>query len=184
VTWRLSLARERVRAVAAACAALPVLSALVALAMGAGACGGSPVAPALPAARSLATSLDGGAANAALDTLPSLEALAARGPTDAPLMREALRVEHAAPRSPDVRAERDLCVRASFAASVPVRAWFADESGAPRGETTSATSGTVPPRGPVCAKKGEALHLVVESAASDEARSTATSARAVIFAAP
>jgi hypothetical protein len=182
VTWRLSLARERVRS--AACAALPVLSALVALAMGAGACGGSPVAPALPAARSLATSLDGGAANAALDTLPSLEALAARGPTDAPLMREALRVEHAAPRSPDVRAERDLCVRASFAASVPVRAWFADESGAPRGETTSATSGTVPPRGPVCAKKGEALHIVVERAASDEARSSAPSARAVIFAAP
>jgi hypothetical protein len=167
--------------VAVACAALPVLAAL---AMGAGACGGSPVAPAVPAPRPPVTSLHGGVANAALDTLPSLDALAARGPTDAPLMREALRVEQAAPRSPDVRAERDLCVRASFSASVPVRAWFADESGTPRGETTSATSGTVPPRGPVCAKKGEALHIVVERAASDEARSSAPSARAVIFAAP
>ena len=153
--------------------------------MNAGACGGIPVTPGVPPPRPLVTSRDADAANAALDTLPSLDALAARGPTDAPLMREALRVEHAAPRSPDVRADRDVCVRAAFAASVQVRAWFADESGAPRGETTSATSGMVPPRGPVCAKKGEALHLVVESAASDEARSSAAaSARAVIFAAP
>ena len=150
----------------------------------AGACGGSRFAPAVPASRPLVTSLDGGAASAPVDALPSLDALATRGPTDAPLMREALRVEHAAPRSPDVRADRDLCVRASFAAAGPVRAWFADESGAPRGEITSATSGTVPPRGPVCAKKGESLHLVVESAASDEARSSSPSARAVIFAAP
>jgi hypothetical protein len=125
--------------------------------------------------------LDGGAEagaaeERAVDGVPSLDALAARGPTDAPLMREALRVEHASPRSPDVRAERDLCLRAVFAAARPVRAWFADESGAARGEIASGASGTVPPRGPVCAKKGEALHLVVET--------TDASARAVIFAAP
>jgi hypothetical protein len=180
VTWRLSLARERVRSVAA-------FAAFAAFAICAVACGGSPVAPAVPASRPPVTLLDGGAASATLDALPSLDALAARGPTDAPLMREVLRVEHAAPRSADVRADRDLCVRASFAASVPVRAWFADESGTLRGEITSASSGTVPPRGPVCAKKGEALHLVVETAASEhstEPRSSAPPARAIIFAAP
>lgn len=109
--------------------------------------------------------------------LPSLDALAARGPSDAPLMREALRVPAAAPRSSDLRADKDTCLRAVFAASSPVRARFADESGAPRGDTTNASSGTVPPRGPVCAKKGEALHLVIESDAP-------VGARAVIFAAP
>jgi len=111
------------------------------------------------------------------DALPSLDALAARGATDAPLMRELLRVERAAPRSPDVLAPRDLCVRALFAASGPVRAWFADAGGATRGEVTTATSGAVPPRGPACARKGESLHLVIESDAP-------VLARAVLFAAP
>lgn len=103
-------------------------------------------------------------------------------------MRELQRVDRAAPRSADVRAERDLCVRALFAATRPVRVWFADAAGAPRGETTSGTSGTVPPRGPACARKGEALHLVVEGAADADASGTpgtaAVSARAVLFAAP
>jgi hypothetical protein len=131
--------------------------------------------------RPLVNARDAGAGDAALDGLPALDALAARGPTDAPLMREALRVDHAGPRSPDVRADRDVCLRASFAATAQVRTWFADESGAARGETTTGASGTVPPRGPVCAKKGEALHLVVESA---EAGTSVTNVRAVIFAAP
>ena len=118
---------------------------------------------------------------AATDGLPSLDALAARGPADAPLMREALRVDAAAPRSAEVRAEKDLCLRAVFASLAAVRASFADESGALRGEATSGVSGTVPPRGPVCVKKGEALHLLVEST---DGGSSAPSARAVIFAAP
>ena len=103
-------------------------------------------------------------------------------------MREALRVEQAAPRSPDVRADRDACLRATFAASRPVRAWFADASGAARGETTTAASGTVPPRGPVCTKKGEPIHLVIEDVAPDVARpdvaGSPATARAVIFASP
>ncbi|MDB4937335.1 MAG: hypothetical protein JWP87_4307 [Labilithrix sp.] len=92
-------------------------------------------------------------------------------------MREALRVEHAAPRSADVRADKDLCLRAVFAAASAVRASFADESGAARGDATTSASGVVPPRGPVCVKKGEAMHLVVEGEG-------ASTARAVIFAAP
>ena len=154
---------------------------------GLAACGGSAAAAhtAVPASRSVATNaLDGGAGVPVVDLLPTLDALAARGPTDAPLMREALRVEQAAPRSPDVRADRDACLRATFAASRPVRAWFADASGAARGETTTAASGTVPPRGPVCAKRGEPIHLVIEDATPDPARSTAPTARAVIFASP
>ena len=116
------------------------------------------------------------------ESYASLEALAARGPSEAPLMRELLRVDRAAPRSLEVRADRDLCVRAVFAAARPVRAWFADAAGATRGEVAAGIAGTVPPRGPVCATKGESLHLVVESG---EGTSTASvSARAIIFAAP
>ena len=140
------------------------------------ACGGPP-SPATHAT----VQLDGGASDAAAastvaidDGSMSLEALAARGPTDAPLMRELLRVERAAPRSPDVKAERDQCVRALFSSASPVRIWFVDQSGATRGDATSAASGSVPPRGPVCVKKGDVLHLVVEG----------EGVRAVIFAAP
>lgn len=95
-------------------------------------------------------------------------------------MREALRVAAASPRSTDVRADRDQCLRAVFASNVPVRASFADESGSARGEVSTGASGIVPPRGPVCARKGEVLHLVVESAEPGPP----PSARAVIFAAP
>ena len=122
---------------------------------------------------------DGAADGGAADGLPSLDAIAARGATDAPLMREMLRVERAAPRSPDVRADRDLCVRALFAASRPVRAWFADEAGNARGEVAAGASGAIPPRGPACAKKGESLHLVVEGEGAGD-----VAARAVLFAAP
>jgi hypothetical protein len=141
-------------------------------------CGGRtppPRSPPVPDGGASASS-DGGTPPPS-DGLTSLDALAARGPTDAPLMRELLRVERAAPRSPDVRADRDLCVRAIFAASRPVRAWFADEAGAARGEIAAGASGAVPPRGPACAKKGESLHLVVESDGP-------VAARAVLFAAP
>ncbi len=112
--------------------------------------------------------------------LASLDAIAARGPTDAPLMREVLRVDRAAPRSPDVKADRDLCVRALFASAVTVRASLVDQRGAPRGDAAIGAVGAVPPRGPACIKKGEAVHLVVESV---PARGDAM-ARAVIFAAP
>lgn len=133
-------------------------------------------APARPVASGAASADAGATEPAGSDGMPSLDALAATGPTVAPLMREVLRVERASPRSPDIRADRDLCLRAVLAAPRAARAWFADESGAVRGEIASGSSGTVPPRGPVCAKKGEALHLVVET--------TEPGARAVIFAAP
>ncbi len=157
-----------------------VLAAL--LAAGPSACGGVPPARLLAAAPARTPIADAGTTGrgATTDGLPSLDALAERGPTEAPLMREALRTGAASPRSPDVRAEKDLCLRAVFASSVAVRASFADESGAVRGEAATGASGTVPPRGPVCVKKGEAVHLVVEATGA----SPSTAARAVIFAAP
>ena len=141
------------------------------------ACGGAAPVAVPPPGRGVGS--DGPVASGppTVDALPTTSALAARGATDAPLMRELLRVEQAAPRSADVRGERDLCVRVVFAASAPVKAWFADQTGAARGEVATATSGTVPPRGPACLKKGESLHLVVEAEGP-------VRARAVLFAAP
>ncbi len=170
--WR---ARDRVRSAAAASSAF-VLAFL--LAVGANACGAPPVRPpATGPARPPTTDAGTSDPGATTDGLPSLDALAARGPTEAPLMREALRTGATFPRSPDVRADKDLCLRAVFASSAAARAWFADESGVARGEATAGASGTVPPRGPVCVKRGEAIHLVVES-------TPGSTARAVIFAAP
>jgi hypothetical protein len=97
------------------------------------------------------------------EDVPSLDALAARGASDAPLMREVLRVEAAATtRSSELKATTDACYRAVVAASVPVRAWFEDDAHATRGEIASSTSVLVPPRGPACARKGETLRLVVD----------------------
>ena len=67
-----------------------------------------------------------------------------------------------------------------FAAAVPVRASFVDASGAPRGEGATGLSGSVPPRGPVCVKKGESLHLVLDRAEAGPR----PIAHVVIFAAP
>lgn len=157
----------------------------VVLLTAASACGGGPEAKgpvaSAPARAEAAEAAEAAAPEPAVrDALPSLDALAARGPSEAPLMREALRAGAVAPRSPEVRAEKDVCLRAVFASSAAVRASFADESGAMRGEPSTGASGTVPPRGPVCVRKGEALHLVLESVE----RSAAPHGRAVIFAAP
>ena len=143
------------------------------------ACGGAPVSSNLAARgeRPRPPHADGDAgASTAADGMPSLEALAARGPTDAPLMHELLRAAQARPRSPDVVAERDLCVRATIAASRPVRVHLADGAGNERGEALSGEAGVVPPRGPACVKKGESLHLVVEGGDGV--------VRAVLFGAP
>jgi hypothetical protein len=148
---------------------------VLALVLGTAACGGPTPAPVAAPPRDADGGADAG--HVVADTLPSLAALAGRGPSDAPLMREVLRVEQAAPRSPEVRADRDLCVRALFAASAPARVWLADGAGAARGEIARGTSGAAPPQGPACVRKGEALHLVVEGEGP-------LTARAVLFAAP
>ncbi|MBX3188729.1 MAG: hypothetical protein KF819_17055 [Labilithrix sp.] len=144
--------------------------------LGVAACGGAPArAPAPPA-----TGAPGAVAREAppaVDPVPSLDALAARGASEAPLMREIARAPSAAPRSAEVRAERDLCLRAAFASSRSVKIAFADGANVTRGDATVAAAGMVPPKGPACVTKGDALHLVVDAPPE-------TVVRAVIFAAP
>jgi hypothetical protein len=112
------------------------------------------------------------------DAVASLDELAQRGPSDAPLMRVAMRVAQAAPRAELAPADHDACFRAALAAGAPVRTWFEDSSGARRGDVANGASVVVPPRGPACAKKGETLSLVVDGAAADAV------VRAVIFTSP
>ncbi len=100
-----------------------------------------------------------------------------------PLMHERVRVERAFPRSPDILADRDLCVRAIFAASVPIRAQFKDPSGALRGPHAEGVTGTSPPEGPVCILKGETLHLELEPISSSSSQ-PAVEARAILFTSP
>jgi hypothetical protein len=110
--------------------------------------------------------------------VPSLDALAARGPTDMPLMREVQRVADASARPIELEVKSaDSCFRALVASSLPVRAWFEDDEHAQRGEAAKA-AGLVPPHGPVCARKGETLKLVVAPS------SPTTISRAVVWQAP
>ena len=110
-----------------------------------------------------------------------LEALAQRGPTDAPLMREIARVPNVLPKTADIAAERDQCVRMLVSSSALVKLSLVDASGATRGEPTTVTTAPVakvPAGGPACVKKGEALRLVVEGAPPG------ATVRAVVFASP
>lgn len=139
------------------------------------ACGGRPTEPPKPPTPAPSTGrTPPGATPPASDPLPSLDALAARGPTVAPLMREALRAPDAKAK-PEVKPDRDTCLRAAIAATGPVKAFFADAKGAARGDAFEGTDGTVPPSGPACVKRGDVVRLVVEGEAA---------ARAVVFAAP
>lgn len=135
--------------------------------------------------RAKSASADGGLA-AARDAgppevpVPPAVALGVRGLRVAPGMRELARLDPAPARSPDLlqQATADTCVRAVWAASRPVRVGFVDREGEPRGERAEGTEGTVPPGGPVCSVRGEALHLVVEGAPPG------ATARAVVWASP
>jgi hypothetical protein len=97
------------------------------------------------------------------DPIESIDSLAIRGAAETPLMRETQRIADAS-KPYEVRADRDVCVRAIFAASRPVHAWIEDDTRAPRGDVApAATSSFVPPKGPACARRGEVLRLVIES---------------------
>jgi hypothetical protein len=107
--------------------------------------------------------------------LPSLEALAARGPSVAPGMREAARGEivtasGAAERSL-VRADlADACVRVTLVAQPAVHAWLTDTRGDRLTDVNDATSALLAPLGPVCIRKGDAVTLHVEAQAPHAAR--------------
>lgn len=90
--------------------------------------------------------------------LPTYEALVERSVAEVPGMHEALRIERTTELVPKV----DTCYRAIVGSEGDrVRAYFADAT-ATRGDPGTTV---VPPRGPVCARKGEALRLVLDGAA-------------------
>lgn len=64
----------------------------------------------------------------------------------------------------EMRAERDVCLRAVYAAQGSLRVFFVDDEGALRGNPAEGASGVVPPEGPACARKGEKLRLATTSA--------------------
>jgi hypothetical protein len=74
-----------------------------------------------------------------------------------------------------LRFERDTCVTVVFAASSPIHLWLEDDARAKRGDPASGASGALPPRGPACVKRGEALRVVVEGDAD---------VRAIVFTSP
>lgn len=115
--------------------------------------------------------------------LPTLDAIATTGEAELPEMREVLRTPDAM-QPTVVPVLTDGCFRASFAASAPVRAGFVDDSGAPRGAESTGMASLVPPRGPACARKGEALRLVIERLADAGAPDTPIAARAVVWRSP
>ncbi|MFO0741356.1 MAG: hypothetical protein U0270_36005 [Labilithrix sp.] len=142
-------------------------------------------APAAPRAKPVPVTTQASAPDAGLADMtpakgadvPSLDELAARGATDAPMMREVRRLDGVSKPTDLEAGASDACFRAVVAASAPVKAWFIDATHAPRGEIAE-TAGLVPPRGPVCAKKGETLRLVVH------ATTAGTTARAVVWQSP
>lgn len=138
----------------------------------------TPSARAHPPAASAADASADGDPDAA-EPLASLDLMAARGAADAPLMREAARVADVT-GPVELSATADACFRAVVAARPPARAWFEDASGAPRGEVAEAgrAPALVPPRGPVCARGGEVLRLVVDTGGERPA------ARAVVWRSP
>lgn len=141
------------------------------------ACGGARGGTPPPATKPVAPAMTADASTPPnADKVPTLDAIAARGAVDAPQMKEVARWDRAAPRSPDLKADRDLCVRVAFAASGSVRVRLETAAGDRRGEPTSGADGLLPPQGPVCVTRGEVLRLVVEG--------DAAIVRAVVFGAP
>ena len=139
---------------------LPVALAVV----GASGCGGhaeagrppeAPRAVAAPPAPSVATPAD---------PLPALAELAARGGEIAPGMRILAQGEEAAPKRVEVpRVDGDVCVRALFVATTPVKATLQSSTGFTLAETSArAVSGVLGARGPVCVRRGQGLALRFE----------------------
>jgi hypothetical protein len=94
------------------------------------------------------------------------DALAARGPSVAPGMREVTRKEGGADAVDLVKADaRDTCVRAAYEASAPVTARLVDQAGhVLAGANAASTDGVLGEHGPVCVRKGDVVRGIAEGA--------------------
>jgi hypothetical protein len=113
--------------------------------------------------------------------VPDHAEIASRGARDAPMMREVRRLEWPNASGARITAEHDACFRAAFEAASTIDIAFVDERGEPRSEAARGEHGLVPPRGPVCVKKGEAIELAPSTPSRAASR---VLVRAVIWAAP
>ena len=95
------------------------------------------------------------------DPIASFDELAARADKLAPAMREIGRGEKSGEKSLSVdvlQADKDACVRLTFAASTELRAALEDQSGTVLAET-KAKAGALGERGPVCVRKGGTMRV-------------------------
>jgi hypothetical protein len=119
----------------------------------------SPLGVTPPPSQQGASAAETSAASAA-----AFEALAARGATVAPGMREVARKEGTAVDL--VKADaRDACVRVAFEAAAPVTAKLLDGAGnALAALDAPATEGVLAARGPVCVRRGDVVRGVADGA--------------------
>ena len=122
------------------------------------------------AARPRATTPSAGPAKSTpADALPSLDDIAARGPSLAPGMRAVARKESFLERDLRVDAvsanDRDVCARVLFVASAPVTARLENAAGDVLSTTDAPSeSGALGARGPVCIKKSDTIRLAFAAA--------------------
>ena len=141
--------------------------AVVAAAAALASCGGPP-GPAAPARAGDATRPPDARAEAAAPRLRSIESLAARGAELARGMREVDRAEIAVAAGTVDRdivrgAASDTCARVAFAATVPVHAAIVDAKDRVVAEIEPAHEGALGERGPVCARRGDAIRLRISA---------------------
>lgn len=136
---------------------------------------GAPPAVALTASAADASASSEPAPTTAAPEVPSLEALAARVTRLAPGMHELAR--GATGRSiPLPKAERDTCVRVTFAASEPVYAALLQADGSLLADAPGTNDGVLGIQGPVCYRKDAAPVLELDGPEGG--------ARYVVWAAP
>jgi hypothetical protein len=95
-----------------------------------------------------------------------------------PGMRRVATAEGGAEKLELVRAsEQDTCVRVAFEASEPVVASLVEAAGATLASTTERTRGLLAEYGPVCVRKGDAVHALATGPATARVRWVAWAAR-------
>ena len=127
-----------------------------------------PASPAPPPAPAAAAP----SASSTAESLAAFDALAARGASLAPGMREVARKEGGSDAVELVKAEaRDACVRVAFEASAPVEAKLVDHAGNVLAASDApAADGVLGARGPVCVRKGDVVRGISDASGATRVR--------------